>query len=158
MESEDYAEANSDIQSLFKDILLGIERIERVVTEKIEPVRKQLEQRAEYDLVVKYGLEGFKDKIIKSCNEKTAFDPQAWVIKTIQKDSSLRFPHRKILEYLSRQYDYEKKAFKEANHSAIVKECRIGKNKASKYLKHLEGMGCIEKRHDGYRVWYRIKN
>lgn len=67
-----------------------------------------------------------------------------------------RFPHRKILEYLAQQYDYGEKAYVEVNMSRIVKECRLGKNRAKEYLDCLESKGLLVKREDGYRVWYRI--
>ena len=144
---------NSQIQKLFEDILVGIQ----YVMEEIKPIKKQLEMNSEYDFIIKYGLEGFREKIIKSNKENLTFNPQTYIMQLIQKEPLLRFPHRKILEFLARQYDYEKKAFKEANFSTIVKECKIGKNKAGEYLKLLGEKNLIRRRDDGYRVWYRLK-
>ena len=81
---------------------------------------------------------------------------QAWLIQVIQKNPALRFPHRKILDFLSRQYDYEKKEFQEVNQSTLVRECRLGKNMAKEYLRDLEVKGLVKRRSDGYRVWCRI--
>jgi len=46
--------------------------------------------------------------------------------------------------------------FREAHFSKIVKECRLGKNKAREYLDFLVERGYINRRPDGYRVWYGV--
>jgi len=74
----------------------------------------------------------------------------------IRNDKDLRFPHRKILEFLLGQYDFEKKEWREVNFSRIVREARIGKNKAKSYLTLLETKGYVEKREDGYKKWWRV--
>ena len=158
MEAKSYDTANIHVQRLFKDILAGIQRIEETVSERIEPIKKQLDKNSEYEYVIKYGLEGFRNKILNSQKEKQAFNPQTWEAQLVQKEPSLKFPHRKILEYLSRQYDYENNKFKEVNFSSIVRECKVGKNRALQYLRFLERKGMIKQRNDGYRVWYKIKN
>jgi len=107
---------------------------------------------------VKYGLEGLKSRILESENKRRTFDPQSFIIGVVQKNPELRFPHRKILEFLAGQYDYEKKQFKEVMFSTLVKECKLGKNKAGDYLEDLENQGLVKKRSDGYRVWYRISS
>ena len=43
------------------------------------------------------------------------------LLKAIRDNPGLRFPHRKILEYLAQQYDYERKDFREIYHSTIVR-------------------------------------
>ena len=139
---------------IFLESLFG--RIDKTVSEKLEPIRKLLEERREYDFVVKHGLEGFRNKILKAHNEKLEFHPQAWLLLVLQKNPELRFPHRKILDFLSRQYDYEKKEFQEVNLSAIVRQCRLGKNKAAEYLRDLEEKELLRRREDGYRVWYKV--
>lgn len=77
--------------------------------------------------------------------------------KRIRDDRELRHPHVKILNYLAGQFDYENSRFEEVNFSKVVRECRIGKNKAKEYLDLLIGKGLIESRTDGYRVFYRVK-
>ena len=151
-----YIEGNMPVQSIIQDILTGIQRIEKTISEKLDPVERYIEKKNEYDYVLKYGLEGFRERIIKSSKKNNENDTQEWLIHIIQRNPSLRFPHRKILEYLSKQYDYEKKRFKEVNFSTIVKECRLGKNRAGEYLELLEEKGIVKKRKDGYRVWYKL--
>jgi predicted transcriptional regulator len=60
------------------------------------------------------------------------------------------YPHKKILDFLIEQYDYEKDNFKKVHFSKIVKECRIGKNKAKEYFDFLIKKGLIDTRTDGY--------
>ena len=60
MIKESPIDVNLQVQRLFEDILIGINRIEKSVSEKIEPVQKYLEEKNEYDYLIKYGLEGFR--------------------------------------------------------------------------------------------------
>lgn len=145
IESKNHVATSVQVKTLFEDILAGIKRIEETVS-----------KRNDYDIVIKHGLEGFKSRILESEKKRKTFDPQSFIIGVIQKHPQLRFPHRKILEYLARQYDYEKKHFKEVMFSTIVKECRLGKNKAGEYLKDLDKNGLVKKRSDGYRVWFYL--
>ena len=132
-------------------------RFDKALSEKIRPVLKFIEEREEYDLVIKHGLEGYKERVKRSITTGQRFDPITWIAGILQKEPELRFPHRKILEYLSRQYDYEKKAFKEVNYSTIVRECRLGRNQAKGYFKLLEQKGLLARRTDGYRVWFHAR-
>lgn len=143
-------------RSKIEEMLERVKKIEENLSESIEPIRRHLEERYECNYVVRYGLEGFRERVVRLYSEKRAFNPQAWLFQVIQKNPELRFPHRKILEYLSRQYDYEKKEFREVNLSAIVRQCRLGKNRVHEYLRDLEGKGLLQRREDGYRVWYKI--
>ena len=54
--------------------------------------------------------------------------------------------HRKILDHLSQQYDLDSKSFKEVNYNKIIKECRIGNNKAKEYLNYLTEKGLIKRK------------
>lgn len=156
MEKKNNSVKNKEIKILLEDIFEIFQKVETKVTNNLENIIKLLEVKNELDFVIKYGIEGFRKKVIESYNTKNIFNPHEWLFKITQKEPLLRFPHRKILEYLSSQYDYEQKRFKEVNYNKIVKECRIGKNKAKEYLKLLSDKGFIKERFDGYRVWYRV--
>lgn len=78
------------------------------------------------------------------------------VLGRIIADTSLRFPHRKIIELLLRQFDYEKQEFQEVHFSRLVKEAHVGKGAASGYLHVLQEKGYVIRRDDGYRVFYRL--
>ncbi len=68
----------------------------------------------------------------------------------------LQYPHRKILDFLTGEYDPANKRFKESHFSRLVKEARLGKNMAKEYLGLLERKGYIERRTDGYRKYFKI--
>ncbi len=147
------AESDRFIERLCNRLL---SQFDKALSEKIEPVLKFIEEREEYNLVIRHGLEGYKERVKGALTAGSPFNPQTWLIGILQKEPEHRFPHRKILEYLARQYDYEKKAFKEVNYSTIVRECRLGRNKAREYLDFLQRKGLIVKRRDGYRVWFSL--
>jgi len=42
------------------------------------------------------------------------------------------------------------------NLSAIVRLCRLGKNRVHEYLRDLEVRGLLKIKEDGYRVWYKV--
>ena len=75
----------------------------------------------------------------------------------IRNDKELGYPHRKILDYLLSQYDFDTNNFKEIHFSKLVKESHIGKNMATSYLTLLVQKGYIRKRGDGYRLFYKIR-
>jgi len=79
------------------------------------------------------------------------------ILELIRTDPDLRYPHQKIIHYLLNQYDYEIKQFRKVYFSKIVKETRIGKNKAKEYFSLLIEKGLIERSTDGYKVFYQIK-
>ena len=98
-------------------------------------------------------LNAYKEKCFKEAGaQKTIYD--TW-IRTIFSDTDLSHPHRKILEYLLQQYDHETQSFKEVHFSKIVREARIGKNMAKEYFAFIEERNYVERRTDGYRVYYR---
>lgn len=68
----------------------------------------------------------------------------------------LKHHHKKILQYLWQQYDYEKGEYREVHFSALVKECKLGKNNAKSYLDELMDKGIVVSRSDGYRTFYRL--
>lgn len=75
----------------------------------------------------------------------------------IRADKTLRFPHRKILDFLLGEYDSAKDEFNEIHFSRLVKASRVGKNMAKGYLAVLESKGYIDRRTDGYRVFYALR-
>ena len=78
-----------------------------------------------------------------------------WSAK-IRADSELRYPHRKLLDVLLLEFDATEGAFQGIHFSRLVKSARVGKNMAKRYLTLLEARGYVQKRSDGYRVFYAI--
>lgn len=143
-------------QQLTQDTTLRLKRIEDAILVLSDQFAKHLEDKKEQEYLLNYGLVGFREKIVQSFKEQKAYNPLNLLLQVIRKNPDLRFPHRKILEYLAQQYDYREKQYHEVNHSTIVRECKLGKNLAKKYFNDLEAKGLIARREDGYRVWYRI--
>lgn len=80
----------------------------------------------------------------------------ARVNERLRSDKDLKHPHRKIVECLLDQFDVQQGIFQEVQFSNLVKKSRIGKSAAKGYLQFLEGKSYVEKRSDGYRLYFRL--
>ncbi|MDA2933576.1 hypothetical protein MYX82_04465 [Acidobacteria bacterium AH-259-D05] len=98
-------------------------------------------------------LRSYKDNLLKETQIKGLLNKYS---ERIRCDKDLRFPHRKILDFLLTQYDFSKNEFKEVHFSRLVREARLGKNKAKSYLSLLEQKGYVKQRNDGYRKLFSI--
>lgn len=107
--------------------------------------------------IAMHGIEGLKVRPDQEKRTTAADEFRAALYEKIRNDLELRHPHMKIIHYLAGQYNYQEGSFLEVHYSRLVKECRIGKNKASEYLGLLIDKGLIETRSDGYRRFYMIK-
>ena len=139
----------ADIQDIFFNI-------DKKLAELMDVQRQSLEILNAQDQLTKFGLDGFRERIIKEHQEKDSAGFKEYLSEIIMNDKELRHPHIKILNYLADQYDFKTGEFLHVHFSKIVSECRIGKNKAKGYLDLLIEKGLIESRTDGYRVFYRI--
>ena len=99
------------------------------------------------------GLKAHKEDLLKEGSITIRIQ---W-LERIRNDKDLRFPHRKILDFLLDQFDFSKNEFKRIQFSKLVKGARVGKNMASNYLSLLEQKGYVEKRSDGYRTFFNIR-
>jgi len=156
MRGKDCEYAQNKLQEVTEDILERIKGLEAAISGQLEPFKQHKQELLDYGCLLKYGLQGYRDRILQSQKENRAFNPQAWTYEVMQKHPELRFPHRKILDFLSKLYHYEKKEFMEVNMSTLVRGCRLGKNRVKDYLKLLENKGLVRQRSDGYRVWYKV--
>lgn len=128
--------------------------IEFIVQRNAEMLKKSLDIFAEQSLLLNHGIKGYIDKLGLRNTEKS--DNLERLRALVRADKSLRYPHRKIMNYLIEQYDYEKGVFREIHFSKIVKECRIGKNMAKGYLDILTEKGFLIFRADGYRKFFSV--
>lgn len=137
------------------EILEKIVQIEKALARGLKEVSEKLDLGREPLRFFDDALKLYRDKFV---DEVKPFSEamQGWFEK-IRNDEELGFPHRKILEFLLGQYDFQNRAFQEAHFSRLVKEARVGKNMAKKYLAELEEKGYVEKRNDGYRIFFKIK-
>lgn len=140
-----------------KDIVDLFYYFDKKLAEMMSIQRESLEILNAQDQIARYGLEGYKAKVIQDEKNKDVSSLKESLFERVRNDKELRHPHIKILNFLADQYDLQKNQFIDANFSKIVKECRIGKNKAKEYLDLLIEKALIETRTDGYRVYYRVK-
>ena len=131
--------------------------IEARLEELLSIFSKHLEKTQDQQLLIQNGIQGFKKHLKTKYTTQGETRKRHEFLNRARVDSELRYPHMKILEYLSTQFDSEDKGYKEINFNKLVREAKIGKNKAGEYLKVLLKRGYIEKRSDGYRVWYSLK-
>jgi len=134
-----------------------ISSIENIIQENAELLKKSIRKGEEGHFFINHGIEGYKEKILNELKVSEKSNIKEKLLSTFCNDTTLRYPHRKILDFLIEQYDYQKGKFREIHFSRIVKECRLGKNKAKEYLEFLLKKGLIEYRTDGYRKFYKIK-
>ena len=140
-------------KGLSLEILEGIERIE----DSIGGIEKTVATGQEVLELFNQGLRLYKENLLKKAGiSKRNKHLYEWSEK-IRNDGDLRYPHRKILDFLSGQWDLSKNQFKEVHFSKIVKEAHVGKSKTNSYLSLLERKGYIQKRDDGYRRFFKIR-
>lgn len=144
-------------QTTLNNISDRIDSIESIIQNNSQLIEKSLNILNEYNFLFSHGINGYREELLKKYNLKEGFNKKEKIYSQIRNDNSLRYPHKKIMEFLIEQYDYGKDRFKEVHFSKIVKECRIGKNKAKEYLDFLIKKGFIESSTDGYRRFYWIK-
>lgn len=131
-------------ENWIKESISGMEKDISIIKEQVES----------QSYIFNHGIFGYKERILNEVKDS----PIERLYRKIRNDVSLRFPHRKILEYLFSLYDYDTNSFKEIHFSKIVKECRLGKNKAKEYLEYLIQKRLVSYRTDGYRKFYWIRD
>jgi hypothetical protein len=103
------------------------------------------------------GLGAYRERFLKDTPVSQINSPISNLHNKLLHDKELRFPHRKIIEFLLQQYDFKTNNFEEVCFSDLVKGARIGKNMTNDYLALLEYKGYIQKRSDGYRKFFKIR-
>jgi len=142
---------------LSSEILRRVVSIEHALTVGFNLVEEELAARQDVFEFFSEGLKAYKQSLFSDAGISESKKVLGRWLENIRVDQDLRFPHRKILDFLLGQYDFTTNEFKEAHFSRIVKEARVGKNMANGYLTFLEQKGYIQKREDGYRKFYKIR-
>lgn len=138
------------------EMLARVDELQQALVEGFARIEARLSNGTEFVLLLSEVLDAQKQKILRSQTlELQRSVADKWHAR-IRSDSILRSPHRKILECLLVEYDFERQMFQEVNFSRLVEKARIGKSMANRYLEFLEGRGYVEKRTDGYRVYFRL--
>lgn len=138
-------------------ILQKIMDIEQTLSQNFRNIQHKLDYAQEPLFIINEGIKSYDARKHKELQSLTITPLLNKLFEKIRNDKELRFPHRKILESLLGQYDFEKSKFKEVHFSRLVREARVGKNMAGSYLRLLEEKGYVEKRVTGYRHFYRMK-
>ena len=137
------------IYELEKSIL----RIEKKILEIEDLLRKEFELQDERNIIMKHGIQGLIEHL-KEQISKHKIDFRHKLFEMYRNDTHLRYPHEKILKVLMSTYDGHVFGF--MNFNSIVKEAKIGKNKASEYLAALEELGYVVIRRVGKKHLYKI--
>lgn len=140
------AELLERVSSLRKAMDERLGRIEAAIEAGIEPAR-----------VLSDGLRAYRERVLKQEFGGRRITAEDRLRQSVRQDSSLSFPHRKILDCLMEKFDPSTSQFQEVHFSKLVREARVGKSRARVYLNLLEEKGYVEKRGDGYRLFYRLK-
>lgn len=144
-------------QNINFKILQKIMNLEQTLSQKFRVIEDKLNQGQETFFIINEGLKAYGERKLKDLQLSSTTSTLNKLYENIRNDKELRFSHRKILEFLLGQYDFEKKQFKEINFNRLVDGARVGKNMAGSYLRLLEGKGYVEKRATGYRTFYRLR-
>ena len=139
------------------NLLKRMNQLEQTLVTRLSLIERKLTVAEEGFQLFSDGLDAYRKRWARTMQSSIAYSTSRKLGEKIRNDLELRFPHRKILECLAEQYDYENNRYTEINFSSLVKHACIGKNLAKQYLTLLEEKGLIERRDDGYRVFYRLK-
>ena len=139
------------------EVVARLVRIEELLVTGRQLVEERLRPGQQVLQALDDGLVAYRRRVLADAHiAERARVLDGWSAK-IRADTGLGFPHRKILEFLASQCDLQMKKFKEVHFSRLVKEARLGKNRASGYLVLLEQKGYVHRRSDGYRTFFKLR-
>ena len=139
------------------EILARVMRIEQTVADTLKHLDDRLRVGQESLHFLDEGLRVYREQSLEQARMSIRKQPVLEIAERIRHDAELRFPHRKILDVLLGEFDFVAGGFKELHFSALVKRARVGKSMAGIYLSLLEERGYVEKRSDGYRIFYKLR-
>ncbi len=136
-----------------RDIIKRVVRMEEILSHKMNTLENLLRGGEDTFQLFRDGLRAQKERHLHQLTE----NPIKNIQEKIFTDKELGHPHKKIMQSLM-DYDYQKQRFKEKNFSKLVKDAQVGKNKANEYLEFLRNKNYLQKRSDGYRHHYQIRD
>lgn len=145
-----------ETKNLNSKILERFDKLEQVVTDSLQELEDKLNMGEETFLLFNNGLKAYKERHLYDVKVSDSNIVLNKLSEKFRNDKELRYPHRKILEFLLSQYDFDKSEFNEVYFSQLVKEAHLGKNMADSYLSLLKQKSYIQKRTDGYRTYFKI--
>lgn len=143
-------------KDLNNEILQRVVGIENSLTQGLKQIEEKINLGQEGFQFFNDGLQAYKERNLKNLQISITGVSTMELSAKIRADKELKFPHRKILDFLLGQFDFKTSKFGEVHYSKLVRECHIGTNMANKYLSLLEKKGYIEIRDDGYRKFFKI--
>ena len=139
------------------EILERVSSLKRTIDERLGRIEAALEAGIEPARIFSDGLKAYRERTLREELGGRRITAEDRLRHRVRQDSNLSFPHRKILDCLMEKYDLSLEQFQEVHFSKLVREARVGKNRAKAYLSLLEQKGYVEKRDDGYRIFFRLK-
>jgi len=143
---------------LKKDIIKRVEKMEEVLAGRFNQLEDKLTTSEDAFLLIQDGLEAYKKRCLKDIVEAGGISKIHQWREKVRTDEELKWPHKKILDFMIGQYDYQKKQFKEKAFNEIVTGAKIGKNMAKEYLHVLQQKGYVDHKNTGYRHLYQIRD
>ena len=145
-------------KKLLSDLHGKISKIETKLQEQNNLLQQIVDNSLQHQYLINHGILGFKEMVLQKFEKQSKENKINRLYSIFMHDKDLTHPHKKILSYLLEQFNLENNCFDSINFSKIVRDCRLGKNKAKEYLDLLIKKKFIEKQNDGYRVWYCISS
>lgn len=135
------------------EMLERVTRIEQSVCEAL----KVIDAKIGHDALMFFdeSLRMYRERCLREAHMTASSAVIARLAEKVRQDRDLGFPHRKIMDVLLMQYDFQLADFKEVHFSRLVREARVGKSRARAYLSTLIGKGYVLERDDGYRKCFR---
>ena len=144
-------------KDLNNEILQRVIGIENTLAEGLKQIEEKINLGQEGFQFINDGLKAYKERNLKKLQISISDASTMELSAKIRADKELKFPHRKILDFLLGQFDFNTSKFKEIHYSKLIRECHIGTNFASTYFSLLEKKGYIQVRDDGYRKFFKIR-
>ncbi len=140
-----------------KTLATRLNQLEQTILNRLQQIEATLQNGKNTFTFFNNALNCHTDITLQDLTKNAPDNPVNIWHEKIRNDPEIRHPHRKIMETLINEYDYLKKQFKPIHFSKIVKESKVGKNKAGEYLDLLSKKGFILKEETGYRTFYKIR-
>ena len=147
----------TNLKTSESEILEKLTNIEQAVTCRLGSIEEKLEMAGDAFQIFHDGLKAYRERYGMDSHLS---DPNSVLNRLMHKfrnDKELEFPHRKILDYMISNYQFEKNEFKEVHFSQLVREAHVAKDLARSYLAFLEQKGYIQKRNDGHKIMVKLR-
>lgn len=150
---EGFRKSDMDLKHSTDQLLTQARAIESANREGFARITSALENDRDAVRLISDGLKAHRDRYF--ANTPLPFLSNEH-LRLLWTDKSIRWPHRRILEFLARQWCFNKREFKEVHQNEIVRQANIARSTIKNHLTVLLEKGLIERREDHGRIFYRI--